>query len=138
MIERLQGFKPGEKVWVLGRSNEFLEALIAPLARQAAYQAKPDYSAGQIIIMRKATGVIGSPVWFEFVFHDTAAFRAFRASIAARSRAQKAAQAVCEQEGFVWGGKAAMATPQWRAYEAAEAAYNAARKVAAAEQPNAG
>ena len=140
MIDKLQVFKPGERVWVLSalRANEFIEAVIAPLDRQLAYAVKPDYRSGKIVIMRKATGVIGKPVWVELIFHDTAAFRAFRASLAAQARAEKSVRAVCEAEGLVWGGKRCAQTPQWRAYEAAAAKADAARALAAAEQPNAG
>lgn len=138
MADKLHGFKSGEKVWVRStqRANEFVAAVIAPADRQLAYQAKAQYP-DKVVILRSVTGVIGTPVWPEHIFHSTETFLSYRRHLAARMRAEAKVRKICADEGLVWGGKRCSETESWAAYEKIAAACAESRKILALEQTNA-
>jgi hypothetical protein len=139
MSDKLHGFKPGEKVWIMSfqKANEFVAAVIAPADRQLAYQAKANYESDKVVITRSATGVIGTAVWHEFIFHSTESFLSYRKRLAVRSRAEAKVRALCADEGLVWGGKRCSETEAWAAYEKIAMTCDESRKALALEQPNA-
>jgi hypothetical protein len=119
---KMYGFVPGQKVWVRSAertSGEYFEAVIAPLARQVAYQAKANWRQRTVVIMRKATGVIGKPMDIDRLLPDTAGGRAFVSAARAEKAAEVALRGLCAKEGLVWGGKLCQARLEWQTYSAA-------------------
>lgn len=139
MSDKLYGFKPGEKVWVMSvqRANEFVAAVIAPADRQLAYQAQSNIKPGKVVVTRSVTGKIQTSVWVEFIFHSTEAFLTYRKHLAARLRAEAKVRKLCADEGLVWGGKRCLESELWAAYEKTAKACDESRKVLVLEQPNA-
>ena len=120
---KMYGFVPGQKVWVRSAqktSGEYFEAFIAPLARQAAYQAKANWRARTVVVMRGGTGVIGKPIDISRLLPDTTRSRAFVSAARAEKVAEAAARHLCAKEGLVWGGKLCQARPEWQTYVGAK------------------
>jgi hypothetical protein len=117
MDGKMYGFQPGEKVWIRGReSGEYIEATIASSERQEAYQAKDSWQEGRIVVMRRATGIIGKPVWINDLFHDGPAIRAFIEARIAEEKSLLLVRRYCATEGLVMGGKVCQQSPLWQTF----------------------
>jgi hypothetical protein len=129
MDGKMYGFKPGEKVWVRGQnSSEYLEATIAPLDRQAAYQAKRSWQEGSVVVMRSATGLIGKPVFTGRLLHDSRAVRTYVDTAKAEKKARDLVRHHCATEGLVLGGKLCRQSPLWQTFVVASLTHQQAEE----------